>query len=170
MCHRLDNRFFERLAGMDPAEVCARTGSSYDAGRNAYRVPAMDEVIEVDLAAREIRRVGAEAVPVTVELGLAVIFYLMQSDGAVPTGRWVSEKDLKGGVQFFRGPHAIPTRPIAEACHAGLNRVLAAGAALGGRPIDMGDAAFACGAGTTSSRRTAAFSWIRRSTATCRST
>lgn len=142
MCHRLDARFFDRLAGMDHTGVCARTRAVHDKSRGTYHLPALSDEIEVDLRAREIRAVGGEVRPVSVELGLAVLFYLMQSDGTAPRGRWVSEKDLKGGVQFFQGPHAIQTRPVAEACADGLDRVTAAALKLGGTPVAMGDAAF----------------------------
>lgn len=142
MCHKLDARFFDRLAEMNPSEVAAKSLAKYDASSGVYRIVALNEEFEVNTKTREIRSVGENGRPVSVELGLAIIFYLMQCDGSEVSGKWISEKEIKGGIQFFRGPHTIPTAPIAATCADGFDSVKEAALKLGGSPIDMGDAAY----------------------------
>ena len=147
MCHKLDNRFFEELAKMDPFDVCRRALAEYDADRKVYRLPALGMLYEVDAQKRGISPyVKAPGLiidsPISVELALAILFYLMKSRDIPISGKWISEKELQGGVTFFRGPHAFPTPEIARECGKDLETLHRAAKQIGGEPVDMGDVAY----------------------------
>ena len=76
-------------------------------------------------------------------MGLFVLYYLLQSKAAEPSGNWVSEKDIPGGEGFFRGPHLVPVHMIVDRVDNDLETFKLICQALGGRPLDMADAAFA---------------------------
>ena len=79
-------------------------------------------------------------------LEMVVLFYLCGRQQTVgetpPPGRALSPLQLPTGETFFRGPHVIPTAPLAEAFGHDAKRFLRAGAALGGRAWNRGEASF----------------------------
>jgi len=58
------------------------------------------------------------------------------------TFKWVSEKDIKGGAAFFRGPHTLPTDWISSRFENDIKAFGQACEKLGGTPLAFGDAAF----------------------------
>jgi hypothetical protein len=101
------------------------------------------EVPDIDAAGRETGKPPLKRMrPVSVELGLVILFYLLEAQDIPVSDRWINEFSLKGGALFFRGPHAIRNHEIAARYGrdpAGFEEVCTR---LGGRPIHMGDAAF----------------------------
>lgn len=143
MCHKLDPRFFDHLDKMDHTDVCRRSLAEYDPERKIYRITALNEMYEISAKRQEISHVEANGIrPVSVELGLAIIFYLMQSRDIPISNKWVSEKELRGGITFFRGPHAFPTPEIARHCGKDIETLHQAARKIGGEPIAMGDVAY----------------------------
>jgi hypothetical protein len=71
---------------------------------------------------------------------ILLLRYLV-SAGGEPTGEEITEKDLPGGVTFFRGPHALPVAPVAERFGSDLRAFLARGRELGAEAVSHGDAA-----------------------------
>jgi len=144
MCHKLDIRFFKELESMDPSDVCRRSLAEYDFARGVYRLEALGCIYEVRPADWTICAVQdfVPAGPVSVEMGLAIIFYLMRSKDMPISGKWVSEKELRGGVTFFRGPHAFPTPEIARECGKDDDKFREALVKIGGEPLDMADVAY----------------------------
>jgi len=80
--------------------------------------------------------------PVSVELGLLILMYLLEAKIIPPAGKWVNEYSLKGGAMFFRGPHAFRTYEIAKRFGRDVEGFKKACIRLGGEPEQMGDAAF----------------------------
>ncbi len=142
MCHKLDMRFFQELAAMDPDEVCRNAICEFDPERRAYKIEAWGQDCEVFPDRGEIRPATPPLPPVGVEFGLAILFYLMRAGDLPVAGEWISEKDLPGGVTFFRGPHAVPARLIAERFTEDIDGFRAACEELGGAPVDLADAAY----------------------------
>lgn len=142
MCHKLDPIFFTRLAGMDPEDVCRRSLAVYDKDRRVYCITALGQEYEVNPERCGIHPLDTDEDSVSVELGLLIIFYLMQAKDILPEGRWVNEFSLKGGAMFFRGPHAFHTKAVAERFGRDVEGFKKVCAGLGGRPEQMGDAAF----------------------------
>jgi len=142
MCHKLDPSFFANLSAMDPEDVCRRSLASYDADIKTYRIKALEYEYEVNPAGCEIKPLNSDERPVSVELGLLILFYLMQAKDIPLTGKWVSEYDLTGGTMFFRGPHAIRNEEVAKRFGRDIEGFKKACRNLGGEPENYGDAAF----------------------------
>lgn len=140
MCHKLDRGFFSELSKMDPADVCRRALCRHDP-QGFFELDAWGAAFQVDPEKAEIRPEPGAPGP-DLELGLAIIFYLLRAQEVPLKNEWVSEKDLPGGVSFFRGPHAVPARLITERFQDDLTAFQKACAALHGQPADMADAAF----------------------------
>jgi hypothetical protein len=167
MCQKPDQSFFKKLREMDPEDVCRRSLASLEQG--GYLLPVLDDTVRVDPDACCIERVpgspqqahrqGASqqayqedaapqdvpqqpALPVTTELGLMSLMYLLESRDLPLEGRWVNEYSLCGGAQFFRGPHAIPNVELAMHFGQRLDDFRSACGRLGGEPFDAGDAGF----------------------------
>jgi len=142
MCHKLDPVFFSQLAQMDPQDVCMRSLTAYDHDRKVYRVTVLEKDYEIDTARCDIKPLDPEEGPVSVELGLLILFYLLQAKDIPLSGKWVSEFDITGGAMFFRGPHVIRNDAVADRFGRDVEGFVESCRALHGDPIDMGDAAF----------------------------
>jgi hypothetical protein len=148
MCQKIDRSFFTRLFKMEPADVCRRSLAEYDTDRMLYRIVAFGETFEVSPAAGDIKpardpsSAGRAEEPVSVELGLLILFYLLGAREVPLSGKWVNEFSLRGGALFFRGPHAIRNSEISDRFgmdDEGFRKVCTK---LGARPVQMGDAAY----------------------------
>ena len=72
-----------------------------------------------------------------------VLVYLTEAKNIKPTHTWVSEKDLKGGSTFFRGPHRLEVEGLTNLFGKDPEAFLRAGEKLGGSEILYGDKGFA---------------------------
>jgi hypothetical protein len=140
MCHKLDPVFFSRLAALDPGDVLAR--SLCDRDGESYVVPFLTWRYRVSPGRRSIEPLTPGAGEVSADLGLLLLFYLLQARDKPIEGRWVSEFDLPGGSLFFRGPHRFRTDDLAERFGRDLEDFGEASRRLGGVRIDLGDAAY----------------------------
>jgi hypothetical protein len=74
---------------------------------------------------------------------LMVLVYLTEAKDIQPVHSWVSEKDLKGGSTFFRGPHRLHVDELEALYGKNPEAFLRAGRSLGGSEIFYGDKGFA---------------------------
>ena len=74
---------------------------------------------------------------------LMVLLYLLDAKEGEPKRTWISEKELKGGTTFFRGPHALRVDELKSAFGKNLEAFAEAGKRLGGVDLLFGDKAFA---------------------------
>jgi hypothetical protein len=98
---------------------------------------------------KEILRVGWNDKPIQEALHPyfypMVLVYLTEAKDIKPTHTWVSEKDLKGGSTFFRGPHRLEVEGLINLLGKDLVAFLRTGEKLGGSEILYGDKGFALG-------------------------
>ncbi|MDY7037806.1 MAG: DUF3786 domain-containing protein, partial [Thermodesulfobacteriota bacterium] len=73
---------------------------------------------------------------------LFIIHYLLKSKEIEISNEWISEKDIPGGVSFFRGPHKIPSHLISGKYDNDLKAFSQRCEELHGIPINMADAAY----------------------------
>jgi hypothetical protein len=66
---------------------------------------------------------------------LMVLAYLTEAKEIKPTHTWISEKDLKGGATFFRGPHRLQVEELENLFGRHSEVFLNAGRNLGGSEI-----------------------------------
>jgi hypothetical protein len=140
MCHKLDPVFFSRLAALDPGDVRARSLCELE-GRS-YVVPFLSWRYRVRPESMLIEPLTPGAREVNADLGLLLLFYLLQARDTPLEGRWVSEFDLPGGSLFFRGPHRFRTEDLAERFGRNLEGFDETSRRLGGVRVELGDRAF----------------------------
>lgn len=143
MTSAVDNTYFRELADQDPRAVCERIpGCRYDAADKCYTLPVWGDAYVLCPLERRIDRIG-DAPPGPHELFyFFIIYYLLRATRTEVSGQWISEKDMPGGVAFFRGPHEIPTRLISRRFDNNIDEFSRRCRQLHGTPLDMGDAAF----------------------------
>jgi len=143
MSHLVDEILFKRLSDCSPIDVCSRTGCRYDQHQNSYYLSYWGDEYLVDLQDRKIIRLSSGFFEPHDYLPIFIVNYLMQMKKVPVTGEWISEKDLPGGVGFFRGPHEIPTHLVVSRFNDDLDQLARRCKRLGGKPLDMADAAHA---------------------------
>ena len=139
----LHDSHWERLASLEPDDVCRRAGAQHDPVTGCYLVPLLNRRVRVDPAARSVAwdgDVGADERPPGFTVALVSVVYLVGAKEIRPSGEWVTGESLPAGTFFFRGPHAMPTEELALRYGKDREGLLAAGARLGGTVGDMGDA------------------------------
>jgi hypothetical protein len=114
MNYPIDRRLFSELAGLDPADVCKRAVCSYDTVHKRYSISVWRDIYIVSANECNIECVPGNG-PVQHEyFSVFLIHHLLKAPEAGPVNEWISEKDVPGGVTFFRGPHQIPTGKISR--------------------------------------------------------
>jgi hypothetical protein len=148
--HQDDQRtheiYWEHLAQKDPAEVCRRTEASYNDERKGYWLPFLNQKYLVLPRERKMlcaRGDFCEEQSLRDYFFLAALLYLLNAKTGQPTRSWISEKELKGGTTFFRGPHALQVEEIQRAFGKNPEAFARAGRRLGGINLFFGDKAFA---------------------------
>jgi hypothetical protein len=145
----IDPFYWERLSQLHPTDVCNRTDAFYNPTREGFLLPVYNLRYLILPQVRKILRVEWNDRTVEEELHhffyLMVLVYLTEAKEIKPTHTWVSEKDLKGGSTFFRGPHSLEVGELEDVYGRNPDAFLEAGRRLGGSEILLGDKGFALG-------------------------
>lgn len=142
MTDLVDRIYFAQLAQQDPADVCRRAGCEYDKTAATYALDVWGVPYEVDPEQAKITCVSRDHEPLHPYFDLFLVHYLLGAHEIQPAGQWISEKDIPGGVTFFRGPHQIPTHQIAARFDADMNGFKTRCMKFGGTRLTLADAAF----------------------------
>jgi hypothetical protein len=138
---------WDNLSQLHPADVSNRTGALYHPTEEGYILPVYHLRYLITPKTRKIVRVERNDQTVDEKLHLfftlMVLVYLTGAREIKPEHRWVSEKDLKGGSNFFQGPHSLQVREMEGLYGKDPEAFLKAGRKLGGTEIDHGNKAFA---------------------------
>ena len=81
--------------------------------------------------------------PPTEAFAILLLGSLLAPPLPAPLGEWISEKQFPGGVTFFQGPHALPTKKLAGRFGRDPEGFAQRGRELGGEVFDAGDRAVA---------------------------
>ncbi len=138
--------YWERLAQVRPEEVCSRTDAIYNAERKGYLLPILNQKYLIVPEEQKIFCMRGESCleeKLRDYFYLMTLLYLLEAKTGEPTRTWVSEKELKGGTTFFRGPHALQVEGLREAFGKDPEGFSRAGSRLGGVELLFGDKAFA---------------------------
>jgi len=130
---------WKRLRQGEPQATARRAAVDYDAAQRAYRVPLLDREYRVSPTQE---RVEGPDGPAGFEPTLVCVQYLLSSRDEPLDGEMVSPRALPYGSFFFRGLHELPTAKLEGAFGERLVAFRAAAEAVGGRPVEMGDAAY----------------------------
>jgi len=136
---------WEALAGLDPADVCARAAVTYDVGRCVYICPSMGQDVVVDPATRTVVCDTPAGDILLGRLGyfsqVSILSYLINAKNTPFSGKLVAPISLPSGQLYFRGSHVLPTDQLIARYGDAPEPFLARGRELGGQPLSYGDAA-----------------------------
>lgn len=142
-----DSFHWDKLTQLHPTDVCNRTEAIYHPAREGFLLPVYNLRYLILPKEKRILRMEWNDKPVEEELHpfftLMVLVYLTQAKDIKPTHTWVNEKGLKGGFQFFQGPHRLAVEELINLFGKNPEAFLKTGKKLGGSEILYGDRAFA---------------------------
>jgi len=143
----IDPFYWDKLSQLHPTDVCNRTEATYNPAREGFVLPVYNLRYLILPKGKKILRVQWNDQTVEEELPpyfyLMVLVYLTEAKDVKPHHSWVSEKDLKGGSTFFRGPHSLRVIELEGLYGNNPDAFLEAGRRLGGSEILYGDKGFA---------------------------
>ena len=142
MTKSIDTCHFQDLAEKDPEDVCRRALCSYDINEKCYTLPIWGEEYRIYPERSKVVRIRDDKPDINIFLGLFIVHYLLTSKAIPISKEWISEKDIPGGVTFFRGPHAIPTHLIEKRYGDNIGAFCNTCEQLDGIPLDMADKAY----------------------------
>ena len=138
--------YWESLVKAEPNDVCRRTGASYSQDRKGYLLSILNQkylILPGEKRMLCMRGDLCEEESLRDYFFLMVLLYLLNGQEEDPTHTWISEKEIKGGTTFFRGPHALRTEGLKETFGKDPEGFLRAGKRLGGEELLFGDKALA---------------------------
>jgi len=141
MTNLISKELFLELAKLDPNDVCKRVSCQFEAADNCYSLVVWDVTYKIYPDKCEIICTD-EPRSLHEYFELFAIHYLLTAQDAAVCNEWISEKDLSGGVTFFRGPHEIPTKLIAAKAEKSLDEFRELCLMHSGTPLKMADTAF----------------------------
>ncbi len=140
----IDPLLWQELRDADPQAVCANAKVIFHGEERRYAVPFFNTRLLCFPWEENIEIEDPGIYPVLdFELFLVTLHYLLRAQPTEPTGKWISEKEIPGGEQFFRGLHQFLFDPLLQAFGPRMDLLERAARSLGGIPVAMGDAAFA---------------------------
>jgi len=143
----IDPFYWDKLSQLHPTDVCNRTEAIYNPSREGFLLPVYNLRYLILPKEKKILRMESNDKPVVEDLHpyfyLMVLVYLTEAKDIKPTHTWVSEKDLKGGSTFFRGPHGLQVEELINLFGKAPEAFLKGGKKLGGSEILYGDKGFA---------------------------
>jgi hypothetical protein len=77
-----------------------------------------------------------------VSIQIVLLHYLLMADGSPPADRWLAFRELPDGLFYAQAFAGHAEGLLAEKLGADLARFKRAAEALGGRPLDLADAAY----------------------------
>ncbi len=142
MTNQIDKVLFDDLARENPEEVCRRALCEYDTEKKCYSVFFFFYEYKIYPEEYKIDLVSNNPESHHKYFTVFIINYLLQSRDIRIYNEWISEKDIPGGINFFSGPHEIPTNQITERFGDDVDSFKNQCEKLDGTPLDMGDAAY----------------------------
>src|SRR4030043_1947247 len=107
----MDPFHWDKLSQLHPTDVCNRTEAIYNPSREGFLLSVYNLRYLILPKEKKILRMEWNDQPVEEDLHhffyLMVLVYLTEAKEIKPTHTWISEKDLRGGSTFFRGPHRL---------------------------------------------------------------
>ena len=143
----IDPFHWDKLSQLHPTDVCNRTEAIYHPAREGFLLPVYNLRYLILPKEKKILRMEWNDKPVEEELPpyfyFMVLVYLTEAKDIKTTHTWISEKDLKGGSTFFRGPHRLQVEELINLFGKDPEAFLKTGKKLGGSEILYGDKGFA---------------------------
>jgi len=123
-------------------EVCRRALCTYDDTNEFYAVSVWDCEYRIYPRQPKIECISKNSERLHSYFELFIVHYLLKAKEIEITNQWISEKDIPGGITFFRGPHAIPTNLISAQFESNIQGFKNRCEHLNGIPLSLADAAY----------------------------
>jgi hypothetical protein len=133
----------ERLANALPTLVAARAGVAYlpeTQERGVFEVPFLGRIYRIIYPSGDIADVETGQAP-NHAASLILLHYLAQADGTPPAGEWIAFRELPDGMIYHSAFVGRVEPGLVGMFGNRPDALLASGRALGGMPLDLGDAA-----------------------------
>lgn len=130
------------LRETDPQQIADKSGVLYDAEKQQFRLRFLNWDFTVsypDFVARDSGADGAEGSP---WLQAMILYYFSLADGAPIKGEWISLRQIPDGLLYDQAFQGYAPDKLAAAIGNDLDRFKKNAEWLGGKPEDMGDAAY----------------------------
>jgi len=135
---------WERLKALAAAEVCSRTGATFDDDANAYSLDLFGQRVDLSLNACEFTGRTPQAEHLLAKLAcfsrLSVLTYLLHAKDIPPSGRLVKPEEMPGMTAMVGGSHTLPLDGLCAKYAEDLEGFLERGREYGGVPQEYGDA------------------------------
>ena len=131
-----------RLRQIDPARLAQRCGGRLDEKHTLW-LQFWGEYYNIPFPDLTVRRAYADEAPSELDQAL-LLAYLATADGATPSGRYISYRDLPDGMfyaQAFRGYAEV--RLVRELGEDGVDAFRQGSERIGGESIEVGNAGYA---------------------------
>jgi hypothetical protein len=130
----------ETLKALTPEKLVLRSGCQRDEDGN-YRLDFFWQTYLIDGEGFGVRWAdsGKETPSFIASL---VLTYLVTADGTTPSGRWIGFRELPEGLFYVRAFEGYSGGRLVRELQGGVDAFRRGGEALGGEPIEMGDAGF----------------------------
>jgi hypothetical protein len=136
----VDEAHWNDLASLDPQEVIVRAQAQWDP-RRGFGLPFLNDIYWIHPLLKTIQPDRPD-MPIEPHLPLLLALYLLNAQNRPLQGVMVTEKELPGGVFFFRRLHKLPTQRLEDAYGTKPAVFLKAGRSLGGRILGSSPPAF----------------------------
>jgi hypothetical protein len=132
------------LRGRDPMMAAALSGATYDkltATSGRFRLTFWGEEYTVDYPEASVREEKSGQEP-SIFIQILILHYLINADGTPSADKWISFRELPGGLGFDPAFHQHASQPLARAFGHDAEGFIRAAEALGGERLTFGSASF----------------------------
>lgn len=139
---RGEEKAWEILEGLNPADVCLRTKSAYENGNYVLNSFGLNFLISPD--ERHIKSTDIHGESILKKSGyffnISALHYLVHAKNTPLSGKLVKPDNVKGGDIFFRGTHQLPLNAFAEKYGTDKTGFIQKSKSLNGKDVNYGDA------------------------------
>lgn len=139
-----EEKAWEAVSGLDPAEVCLRAKVAHDTSSGNYLLRSFLADIIICPEKRTMRSDSAMGSFLLGELGyysrLSALWYLIGAKDIPSLGELVNPSTLPGGEMFLKGTHVLPLDRLAKKYGADTPAFFKAGRRIGGEEEAYADA------------------------------
>jgi hypothetical protein len=133
------------LGKIDPDTLATRTAAAYTSfgeGLGEFHIPIWGETVRVSYPAFEVMDL-VSGQPCNPLIQAILAYYFSISDGTPLAGRWISFSELPDGRFYTQAFQGYTGHELAKTFGDNLEAFSTAAQKLGGRPVSLGDQAFA---------------------------
>ena len=139
-----EERAWNILVELDPADVSRRAKALYDRWSERYILPIF--ITEISVSPKDRKMLGNSPLAdfllnnLSHYCRLSVLWYLIQVKALPLSGKLVNPNNIRDGQIFFKGSHELPFNKLTEKYGSDIQGFLRRGIELGGVLFNYGDA------------------------------